>query len=146
VPFRRSPDSPTSPDALADALGPAFSGSTGGFQCIPQLSANCVNGPLLNVWLKNVSAQLGTMNVLLTDQTASNGPVALHTSGQFVGAGAESTVDFNDDTSQRFIAGGPFNRAEGQVVFRTPGRVTTINFHAFTGDPVTLGASSTALR
>jgi ketosteroid isomerase-like protein len=58
--------------------------------------------------------------------------VDLSTSGQFVSAGDEFTVDRDDDTVNRPVAIGSFGRAEGQVVFRTPGRVTTINFHAFT--------------
>jgi hypothetical protein len=58
--------------------------------------------------------------------------VDLSTSGQFVSAGDEFTVDHDDDTFTRPVAVGSFGRAEGQVVFRTPGRVTTINFHAFT--------------
>jgi len=97
-----------------------------------QISVQCLEGPGVFVYLKNVSTKTGTMNVFLTDQQSSNGSVVLHSSGQFVGAGDEFTVDANDDTVTRGIAAGAFQRAEGQVVFRTPGRVTTINFHGFT--------------
>ena len=56
-----------------------------------------------------------------------------------MGAGAEFTVDLNDDAVARPIASvGTFNRVEGQVVFRTPGRVTTIDFHAATLGPENL--------
>jgi hypothetical protein len=33
------------------------------------------------------------------------------------------------------LASGNFDRVEGQIVFRTPGRVTTMDFHAFTAGP-----------
>jgi hypothetical protein len=97
-----------------------------------QVSANCVMSPALFVTLKNVSTNTGTMNIMLTQQASSNGGVGLFTSGQFVGSGDEFTVDRNDDTIGRAIADGDFSRAEGQIVFQTPGRVTTIDFHAFT--------------
>jgi hypothetical protein len=72
------------------------------------------------------------MNVMLTQQASSNGGGGLFTSGQFVDSGDSFTVDRNDDTIGRAIADGDFSRAEGQIVFQTPGRVTTIDFHAFT--------------
>jgi hypothetical protein len=100
-----------------------------------KLSVSCggtTNEPGTFVYLKNVSTKTGTMNVLATLQVDSNGAVDLSTSGQFVSAGDEFTVDHDDDTVTRPVAVGSFGRAEGQVVFRTPGRVTTINFHAFT--------------
>ena len=100
-----------------------------------QFSATCGGSdttPATFVYLKNVSTQTGTMNVVFTLQQASNGSILLGSSGQFVGAGDEFTVDGNDDTASRPVALGDFSRVEGQVVFRTPGRVTTINFHAFT--------------
>jgi hypothetical protein len=97
-----------------------------------QVSASCVISPALFVTLKNVSPNTGTMNVMLTQQASSNGGVGLFTSGQFVGSGDSFTVDRNDDTIGRAIADGDFSRAEGQIVFQTPGRVTTIDFHAFT--------------
>jgi hypothetical protein len=97
-----------------------------------QLSAECFSTPAVFLYLKNLTNVAGTMNVLLTNQGASNGPVALDASGQFLGGGDEVTVDRNDDTLKRVLASGNFDRVEGQVVFQTPGRVTTINFHAFT--------------
>jgi len=104
-----------------------------------RLSGECGSGgagnALLAVYLKNVTNQTGTMNVMFTSQIASNGSAQPFSSGQFVGAGDEFTVDHDDDTGVRPLAVGTFNRVEGQVVFQTPGRVTTINFHAFTGDP-----------
>jgi hypothetical protein len=100
-----------------------------------QVSAECavgVNFPALKVFLKNLSASTGTQNALITMQDGSEGPVALDTSGSFVGAGAEVTIDRTDANNNLGLAGGSFNRAEGQVVFETPGRVTTITFHAST--------------
>jgi hypothetical protein len=97
-----------------------------------QLSAQCLGGPGVFVYLKNVSTKTGTMNVFFTDQQSSNGSIQLHSSGQFVGTGAEFTIDGNDNSATGGIGAGAFDRSEGQVVFRTPGRVTTINFHAFT--------------
>jgi hypothetical protein len=99
-----------------------------------QLSVTCGGSssiPLLFVYLKNVSTQTGTMNDMFTIQQGSNGPIQLGSSGQFVGAGDEFAVDGKDNASQP-VASGSSTRAEGQVIFRTPGRVTTINFHAFT--------------
>jgi hypothetical protein len=100
-----------------------------------QLSAECGETPGLLVYLKNRTNTTGTMNVLLTNQGASNGPVALATSGQFLGGGGEVTVDRNDDTVKRVLASSDFDRVEGQVVFQTPGRVTTIDLHGFTTGP-----------
>jgi hypothetical protein len=88
--------------------------------------------PVLTIYLRNLATQTGTMNALLTSQTGSDGPVSLYTVGQFVGAGVEITLD-NSDQFTQYLAAGSFNRVEGQVVFQTPGRVTTIDFHAFTG-------------
>ena len=89
----------------------------------------------LYIRLKNLTTQTGTMNALLTDQAASNGAVTLRTAGQFVGPGAEITLDYLDGEEGRALASGAFNRVEGQVVFQTPGRVTTIDFHAFATGP-----------
>jgi hypothetical protein len=91
--------------------------------------------PELLVNLKNLANQTGTVNALITSQTASDGPVALNTVGQFVSAGAFFLLQRFDNPSptQGGTARGNFNRVEGQVVFRTPGRVTTIDFHAFAG-------------
>jgi hypothetical protein len=103
-----------------------------------RLSGECISGgagtALLAVHVKNVTNQTGTMNVMFTSQDASNGSPQPFSSGQFVGAGDEFTVDRNDDTDFRHLAAGAFNRVEGKLVFQTPGRVTTIDFHAFTGD------------
>jgi len=100
-----------------------------------QVSAECQGGgsfPGLKVFLKNLSAATGTQNALITMQDGSEGTVALDTSGSFVGAGAEVTLDRTDANNNLNLAGGSFNRAEGQVVFETPGRVTTITFHGST--------------
>jgi hypothetical protein len=93
----------------------------------------------LFIYLKNLTAQNGTMNALLTDQTASNGAVTVHTVGQPFDAGGEFTLDSVDPTEGLRLAGGNFNRVEGQVVFQTPGRVTTIDFHAITIGPSNTG-------
>jgi hypothetical protein len=85
--------------------------------------------------VKNLTTNAATMNALLTRQTASDGTVNLYTVGQFVGAGAEVTLDRFDGVSSIELIGGDFGRVEGQLVFQTPGRVTTIDFHAFTVGP-----------
>src|SRR5262249_18978367 len=104
-----------------------------------QLSGVCDRAgggsPKLSLFLKNVTNQTGTMNVMFTSQGSGNVSPSLYSSAQFVGAGDEFTVDSNDDIVARGIAGGFFDRVEGQLDFQTPGRVTTIDFHAFTGDP-----------
>jgi hypothetical protein len=101
-----------------------------------RVNAQCSgSGPSLLVDLKNLSANQGTLNALLTSQTASDGAVTLKTVGQFVSAGAETTLDHTDVLEGVALASGNFNRVEGQVVFRTAGRVTTIDFHAFTAGP-----------
>jgi hypothetical protein len=86
----------------------------------------------LYVYLTNTTAATGTMNALITSQDASDGPVTLRTAGQFVGGHSTLTLDPVDNPAdRRALAFGQFNRVEGQLVFRTPGRVTTIDFHAF---------------
>jgi hypothetical protein len=96
-----------------------------------RLSAKCASGGLsgLTVYATNTTGQLGTINNFFTSQTSSNGPVALYESGEFIAAGAKHTVDRNDADDEDPIASASFNRVEGQVVFQTPGRVTTIEFH-----------------
>lgn len=98
-----------------------------------QLSGECTAspGPALYIYLRNLTNVTGTLNAQFTSQTAST--VDLDTMGQAVGAGAEVTVDGDDDAVARAVASGNFSRVEGQVVFRTPHRVTTIDFHAFAG-------------
>jgi hypothetical protein len=106
-----------------------------------RVSGQCsVGGPEgstthLFIALKNVTTQQATMNALLTRQQASDGGVDLYTVGQFVGAGAEIALDRQDSVAGFPLVAGNFGRAEGQVVFQTPGRVTTIDFHAFTAGP-----------
>jgi hypothetical protein len=82
-----------------------------------------------------LSYQTGTMNALLTLQGASDGAVNLYTVGRFVGPGVEITLDRSDSSEGRPLAFGDFGRVEGQLVFQTPGQVTTIVFHAITSGP-----------
>jgi hypothetical protein len=98
-----------------------------------QVSGSCDSpASSLFVYLKNRTGQNATMNALLTRQTSDDGAVTLFTVGQFVGPGDETTLDNTDATDGIPIAGGGFNRVEGQLVFQSPGRVTTVDFHAFT--------------
>ncbi len=98
-----------------------------------QLSGECTAGPgpALYIHLRNLTNATGTMNALFITETPGANFNAM---GQSVGAGAEVTVDGDDDAVARAVASGNFSRVEGQVVFRTPHRVTTIDFHAFAGD------------
>src|SRR5262245_51146832 len=100
-----------------------------------RVRGDCFENPseTLNLKLTNLSTSTGTLSALLTSQSASDGPVALHTVGQSVNAATTVTVDHSDAGPAGALASGSFNRVEGQIVFRTPGRVTTIDFHAFTG-------------
>ena len=91
--------------------------------------------PFLNIYLKNVAGQRATMSALLTNQIVSDSNVSLNTVGRFVDPGVEITLDRFDQNENVALATGNFNRVEGQVVFRTPGRVTTIELHAFTAGP-----------
>jgi hypothetical protein len=91
--------------------------------------------PFLNIYLKNLAGQQGTMSALLTNQIVSDSNVSLNTVGRFVGAGVEITLDRFDNHENAALASGNFDRVQGQVVFRTPGRVTTIDLHAFTAGP-----------
>ena len=86
------------------------------------------NGPFLKIRLNNLTTQTGTLNALLTDQQAVDGGVTIDTSGEFVGAGVTVTLDTVDTDNDEYLASGAFNRVEGQAVFQTPGRVTTIDF------------------
>jgi hypothetical protein len=97
-----------------------------------RLSGDCGVEPDLFIFVKNLTAQNGTMNSLLTNQTASGGAVTLHTVGLAFGGGAEVLLHHNDAPLGAPLAAGNFDRVEGQVVFQTPGRVTTIDFHAIT--------------
>lgn len=100
-----------------------------------QVSGICADFgfPALKVILKNLSGDTGTSNLLVTNQLSSEGDTSIDTSGEFVGPGAEVTLDRTDANPNLNLVAGSFQRAEGQVVFETPGRVTTIDFHAFTG-------------
>ncbi|MEK6273434.1 MAG: hypothetical protein AABM42_12460 [Actinomycetota bacterium] len=86
--------------------------------------------PSLFISLKNLTGQSGTMNALLTSQITADGAVELDTTGQVVGPGSQVTLDDVDSDPNRYLATGNFERVEGQVVFQTPGRVTTIDLHA----------------
>ena len=95
--------------------------------------------PSLFIYLKNLTAQSGTYNALLTNQTSSGGAVTLTTVGHGFGGGEEFLLHHNDAPFGSGLAEGNFVRVEGQVVFQTPGRVTTIDFHA-----ATFGAGASA--
>jgi hypothetical protein len=104
-----------------------------------ELRAACqppsVNGQAtLFILVINRATQTGTMNGVFSSQTTGNGPVSWRGVGQFVGAGAGAYFE-NNDVAPSALARGSFNRVEGQVVFQTPGEVTTIDFHAFTTGP-----------
>jgi hypothetical protein len=103
-----------------------------------RFSARCVtSAPFVGIYLyaTNLSGQLGTLNSFLTEQhQAGDGP-AFDTSGEYVGAGQTHTVD-RDDANDNFVMifgvdAVNFGRTQGRVVFQTPGRVTTVIFHAF---------------
>ena len=102
-----------------------------------QVSGDCSGGVMtfLNIYLKNLTAQSGTYSALLTNQTSSGGAVTLNTVGHGFGGGEQFLLHHNDAPFGSPLAQGDFDRVEGQVVFQTPGRVTTIDFHAFTGPP-----------
>jgi hypothetical protein len=98
-----------------------------------QVSGSCSAAPLLTIYLKNLSGSTGTQNALIAnDLSSATTPVDVYTSGTFVGAGVEVTLDASDAPGDAGLAGGNFDRVEGQLVFQTPGRVTTIDFHADT--------------
>jgi hypothetical protein len=98
-----------------------------------QVSGRCSAAPELFIYLKNLSGSTGTQNAMFAnDGSSATLPVDVYTSGTFVGAGVEVTLDASDPPGDAGLAGGDFNRVEGQLVFQTPGRVTTIDFHAAT--------------
>jgi hypothetical protein len=98
----------------------------------------CESTPNTIVYLtaKNVTRTTATMNTVLGYQTSRDGAVTQYITGQAVGAGKSATIDKSDFGDNALVSGSSnFNRAEGQVVFQTPGRVTTIHFHVGVLDP-----------
>jgi hypothetical protein len=99
-----------------------------------RLDVTCAMVPdlVVDLRLTNVTDKTGTMNSVLTVQNGRDKPPQQYVTGQFVGAGKTEPVDTRDD-HQGPVAGlnasNPFQRVEGQVVFQTPGRVTTVHFH-----------------
>ena len=69
--------------------------------------------------------------MLSKEQSPSDNAARVDTSGEFIGAGESKTVDqFEPSVDNYYLLGSTYARGEGQVVFQTPGRVTTIVFHA----------------
>jgi len=89
------------------------------------------------VYAKNVTSQLGTIDIMVAREAVlDNNADPVFTSGASIGAGETHTVDALEPPANNeplIYAGASWydSRAEGQVVFHTPGRVTTIIFHAY---------------
>jgi hypothetical protein len=84
----------------------------------------------LYVDVHNLGTQTATYNAVFSSQTSQDGPISWRGAGQFLGA--DDFVALRNNDAFPALARGAFNRVEGQVVFQTPGRVTTIDFHADT--------------
>jgi hypothetical protein len=106
-----------------------------------ELRAECqdpsVNGQTtLFIRLLNRAVRTGTLNGVFSSQTTGpSGPVSWRGIGGFVGGEGHGAYLQNNDVAPNALARGEFNRVEGQVVFQTPGEVTTIDFHALTTGP-----------
>ena len=122
--FDRSGTSPGTEYPIATVGNVALSGT-----CAAPVGST----PYLLLFAKNITTQLGTINnLVVSESSVSNSPAVAHTSGHYIGAGAKYTVDASESTDPAglVLPGTANSRVEGQVVFQTPGRVTTIQFHA----------------
>ncbi|HKP89802.1 MAG TPA: hypothetical protein VJT75_07465 [Thermoleophilaceae bacterium] len=103
-----------------------------------RLRARCTaydtTDPGLDLYAKNVGSQTGELNAGYEDWESGQVQATSYTEGYVLGAGAEASVNREVTTSAPIVSAvvpGQQEKAEGHLIFRTPGQVTTFVFHAF---------------
>jgi hypothetical protein len=102
-----------------------------------QFSASCGGSgdTYLTLYVKNISSQRGEMNAGLLLRPQNSDQAFPETQGVTLDPGAETNVLADGATAPNAplletYDRGFWDKAEGQLILRTPGRVTTVTFHA----------------
>lgn len=134
----RSDLNPSARTRRVDFKGPNRPGVSGGIQLKLgdlQLETSCTSesgttNAFLILTARNIGSKTAGIDAAYLKQSYDGaGPEAV-TDGLAVGPGEAMLVNDEDSTYGSLLKADGLQKADGQLVLRTPGRVTTVTFHA----------------